>query len=184
MWRENARVVRSNSVSGIHRNVMFLVKKKEARLSSITYFDVKDSSHHSILSPVHNTQNFVCFAKKSVKRKSFLVWTIFFTFQNFLKCHQTSKEKFWRPTIFVRQQNPLFLDSYPLSGYLISQTWPINVPLIEVSGYTKTFPCLRCKQGCKKNILVITKLSIFLHRPNSTFCHSANRAFIIKIRKE
>ena len=73
MWRENARVVRSNSVSGIHRNVMFLVKKKEARLSSITYFDVKDSSHHSILSPVQNTQNFVCFAKKSVKRKSFLV---------------------------------------------------------------------------------------------------------------
>ena len=179
MRRENARVVRSNSVSGIHRNVMFLVKKKEARLSSITY-----SSHHSILSPVHNTQNFVCFANKTVKRKSFLVWMIFFTFQNFLKSHQTSKEKFWRPTIFVRQQNPLFLDSYPLSGYLISQTWPINVPLIEVSGYTKNFPCLRCKQGCKKNILVITKLSIFLHRPNSTFCRSANRAFIIKIRKE
>ena len=139
MWRENARVVRSNSVSGIHRNVMFLVKKKEARLSSITYFDVKDSSQHSILSPVHNTQNFVCFAKKSVKRKSFLVWMIFFTFQNFLKCHQTSKEKFWRPTIFVRQQNPLFLDSYPLSGYLISQTWQINVPLIEVSVIQKIF---------------------------------------------
>ena len=153
MWRENARVVRSNSVSGIHRNVMFLVKKKEARLSSITY-----SSHHSILSPVHNTQNFVCFGKKICQKEVISSVNDFF---HLPKCHQTSKEKFWRPTIFVRQQNPLFLDSYPLSGYLISQTWPINVPLIEVSGYTKNFPCLRCKQGCKKNILVITKLSIF-----------------------
>ena len=183
MWRENARVVRSNSVSGIHRNVMFLVKKKEARLSSITYFDVKDSSHHSILSPVHNTQNFVCFAKKSVKRKSFLVWTIFFTFQNFLKCHQTSKEKFGRPTKCQATKSfvPWQLSFVTLS-YFTNMTNQCSFNWSFC--YTKNFPCLRCKQGCKINILVITKLSIFLHRPNSTFCHSANRAFIIKIRKE
>ena len=67
---------------------------------------------------------FCLFHKKSVNRKPFLVQLIFF--------HQPKKklQKFkdtvdnMRPTFFVRRQNPLFFDSYPL-GHHISQIWPI-----------------------------------------------------------
>ena len=61
-------------------------------------------------SPVHTMQNFVCFAKKSLNRKPFVVRMIFFTHQNFK----------------VRWQNPLFLDSYPSLGHLILWTLPMN----------------------------------------------------------
>ena len=61
-------------------------------------------------SPVHTMQNFVCFAKKSLNRKQFLVRMIFFAHQNFK----------------VRWQNPLLLDSYPSLGHLILWTLPMN----------------------------------------------------------
>ena len=82
------------------------------------------------------------FFKKSSKDKPFLVRTIFFTYQNFLKCHQTSKmpsRGFGSLQCFVRQQNPLFLDSYmypfapckgiwiPESGkILLAESWIIG----------------------------------------------------------
>ena len=72
--------------------------------------------------PVCTMQNFVCFTKIYVNRKAFLVHTIFSPFQNFLNCHQTSKmpwSLFGDLQFFVRQQNPLFLDSYPSSGHLV-----------------------------------------------------------------
>ena len=55
----------------------------------------------------------------------------------------------------------VFLDSYPSSGHVISRTWPIKVPLIDISGYTEKFACLRCQQGCKNKKLVIKNFQIF-----------------------
>ena len=49
--------------------------------------------------------------------------------------------------LFVRWQTPLFLDNCASSGHLISRTWPIKVPLIDVSGWKKNFACLRACSG-------------------------------------
>lgn len=55
------------------------------------------------LGPARTTQIFVCFAKKKLSTGShFLVRTIFFTYHDFLNCHQTSKmpsRSIRRPTI-------------------------------------------------------------------------------------
>ena len=82
------------------------------------------------LSPWSQYAKFCLFCKKSVNRKPFLVQTFFFffTYQNFLKRRQISKKpsrSFGGLQFFVRQQNPLFHDSYPSSGHLISLTIPI-----------------------------------------------------------
>ena len=176
------------------------------------------------LRPCYSTmQNFVCFAKKSVNRKPFLVssdcalacavaleanfcrWStrksfhrnhllstlralgsvqfflehshewFLFTYQNFLNCHQTSKmpsRTFWRQPkslhCFVRQQNPLFLGLLWQLSFIgadvISWIWPITVPLIDISGYTEKFACLRCEQGCKNKRLVMKSFQIFCKR--------------------
>ena len=55
----------------------------------------------------------------------------------------------------------VFLDSYPSSGHVISRTWPIKVPLIDISGYTENFACLRCEQGCNNKKLVMKNFQIF-----------------------
>ena len=55
-------------------------------------------------------------------------------------------------------------------------TWPIKVPVIDVSGKMKNFSCLRCEQGYKNKKLVITNFSLVLQTPNSISCGSANRA--------
>ena len=44
-----------------------------------------------LLGPVCTKQNFIFLAKKSVNRKPFLVWIVFFCQTRFLKCHQSSK---------------------------------------------------------------------------------------------
>ena len=75
-----------------------------------------------LLGPVRTTRNYVRFAKKSVSTKPFLVRTIFFSHENFRKCHQTSKmpsTSFGGRDVFVRRGNPLFLDIYPSSGHHI-----------------------------------------------------------------
>ena len=75
------------------------------------------------LGPVRTTQIFVCFAKKSVNTKPFVVRTIFFTHQNFRKRHQTSKmpsTRFGGCKNFVRRGNPLFLDIHPSSGHQLN----------------------------------------------------------------
>ena len=74
--------------------------------------------------PVRTTRNFVCFAKKSVNAKPFLVRTIFCTHQNFCKQNETSKipsTSFGGCKNFVRRENPLFLDVYPSLGHQILQ---------------------------------------------------------------
>ena len=76
------------------------------------------------LGPVRTTRNFVCFAKKSVNAKQFLVRTIFCTHQNFCKRYETSKipsTSFGGCENFVRRENPLFLDIHPSLGHQISQ---------------------------------------------------------------
>ena len=76
-----------------------------------------------LLGPVRTTRNFVCFAKKSVNAKPFVVRTIFVTHQNFRKCHQTSNTpstSFGGLQFFVRRANVLFLDRYPSTGHHIS----------------------------------------------------------------
>ena len=77
----------------------------------------------AINGPVRTTRNFVCFAKKSVNAKPFVVRTIFVTHQNFRKCHQTSNTpstSFGGLQFFVRRANVLFLDRYPSTGHHIS----------------------------------------------------------------
>ena len=76
------------------------------------------------LGPVRTTRNFVCFAKKSVNAKPFLVRTIFCTYQNFCKRNETSKipsTSFGGCKNFVRRENPLFLDIHPSLGHQILQ---------------------------------------------------------------
>ena len=110
---------------------------------------------------------FFSFAKFLFNRKPFPVRTVFSPTKKFLKCHQISKlhsSTLGNLQVFVRWQNFLFFDSYHLSGHLISRTWPIKVPLIDVSDYTKNFACLRCGQGYKNEKLVITRFSNFCKR--------------------
>ena len=69
----------------------------------------------------------------------------------------------------------VFLDSYPSLRHVISWTWPIKVPLIDISGYMEKFACLRCEQGCKiKDWWWI--ISKFFQMLNSIFSQSVNRA--------
>ena len=73
---------------------------------------------------VRTTQNFVCFAKKSVNAKPFLVRTTFCTHQNFCKRNETLKipsTSFGGCKNFVRRENPLFLDILPSLGHQILQ---------------------------------------------------------------
>ena len=70
---------------------------------------------------------------------------VFFTYQNFLNCDPGLQFN-------VRWQNPLFLDIYPSSGYLILGIWPI----IRKIAY------LRCEQEGENIKWVITKLSPFV----------------------
>lgn len=46
-----------------------------------------------------------------------------------------SIEKIWRPKMFYQVTNSWFLAGYPSSDHIILQTWPIEVPLIDVSSY-------------------------------------------------
>ena len=74
----------------------------------------------------HNAK-FGLFCKKICQQEAISSANDFSNYQNFLDCHQTSKmplRTFGGVQFFARQQNPLILDSYPLSGHLISQTLP------------------------------------------------------------
>ena len=95
---------------------------------------------------------------------------IFSTVTELQRCHQ---EHFGgsQKTYTVLSGNKIlcslvFCDSYPSLGHVISRTWPIKVPLIDISGYTEKFACLRCEQGCKNKRLVV----------NNIFSHSVSRA--------
>ena len=83
------------------------------------------------LSPWSQYAKFCLFCKKSVNRKPFLVQTFFFFFSptkiflSVAKFQRSRREVLEAYNFFVRQQNPLFHDSYPSSGHLISLTIPI-----------------------------------------------------------
>ena len=85
-------------------------------------------------SPVHRMQNFVCFAKKSLSRKPFLVRMIFFAPQKLHKHHQTSKlgDKILCSLTAILHWVISFHEHYQ---------W-IIVPLIDVFGCTKNFMCV------------------------------------------
>ena len=85
-------------------------------------------------------QKMFCLAKKRVNKKPFLRRTIFFTYQNFLKCHQTFKDaigKFWRPTVFCQATKSFvpWLLSFVGPSYFASMT--IRVSSIDVCLYEK-----------------------------------------------
>ena len=70
--------------------------------------------------PVRNKKNFVCFAKKSVNRKPFLVRTIFpptKIFSAVIKVQSCRREDLEAYNFLSGDKNPLFLDSYPSSGH-------------------------------------------------------------------
>ena len=70
--------------------------------------------------PVRNKKNFVCFAKKSVNRKPFLVRTIFpptKIFSAVIKVRSCRREDLEAYNFLSGDKNPLFLDSYPSSGH-------------------------------------------------------------------
>ena len=74
--------------------------------------------------PVRNKKNFVCFAKKSVNRKPFLVRTIFpptKIFSAVIKVQSCRREDLEAYNFLSGDKNPLFLDSYPSSGH--SKRW-------------------------------------------------------------
>ena len=78
-------------------------------------------------------KNFVCFAKKICQQEAIPSVNNFIHLPNFWKCHQTSKmlsRSFGGLQCFVRQQNPLLLDSHPLQGHLILRIGQIIVPLL------------------------------------------------------
>ena len=116
-------------------------------------------------SPVHTMQNFVCFVKKSLNRKPFLVRMIFFAHQNFK----------------VRWQNPLFLDSYPSLGHLILWTLPMNYFSFNWCfwSHKKFHVCVLSadKVSQKQKNWLSTKFSNSVQAPNYIFCHSVNRAY-------
>ena len=104
--------VKNTSASDVmHRRRVLMWEDQSSKVSSGILQDLKCLTWGNFqYSPVHMMQNFVFFAKKSLNRKPFLVRMIFFANQNFK----------------VRWQNPLFLDSYPSLGHLISWTLPMN----------------------------------------------------------
>ena len=134
MGRENTRVVRSDSVSGIHRKFMFLVKKKETRLTSITYFDVKDSSHYSV-------------CKESRVRLSGLVDFAIVLVNPFLDLPQGQVKFFWK---FKLQKNcNQCCSSKIFVGYLKdSSASAYQEQLARMANCKTDFPC---------NLLLYTK---------------------------
>lgn len=119
---------------------------------------------HSILGPVHTVHNFVCFVKKSVNRKPFVVRTTFFTYQIF-STDATQLQR-CRLKIFFQATKSFVPWQLSLSVQIIllckHDKYFITVPSIDVSASTKNLAYLRCGKGCKfKKKLVITKFSKF-----------------------
>ena len=139
MWEDQSSKVSSGILS--------------TRLKCLTWGNLQHS-------PVHTMQNFVCFAKKSLNRKPFVVRMIFFAHQNFK----------------VRWQNPLFLDSYPSLGHLILWTLPMNYFSFNWCFWSpKKFHV--CVLSADKKLVKYKKFSNSVQAPNYIFCHSVNRAY-------
>ena len=114
LFLREGKLFLKNSIFSLYINKVNLLLR-DAKLL------MRDSTYK--LGPVRTTRNFVCFAKKSVNAKPFVVRTIFVTHQNFRKCHQTSNTpstSFGGLQFFVRRANVLFLDRYPSTGHHIS----------------------------------------------------------------
>ena len=111
---------------------------------------------------VRSTQNFVCYAKKSVNRRPLLRLTIFFTNQNFLNCQQTSK-------IPSRIRGGLkFFCQATKSVVLWHEYLFFRIILFcahdhfnDFSGYSKNFACQMPRTRVKNEKLVITKISLW-----------------------
>ena len=105
-------------------------------------------------SPVHTTQNFVCFAKKSLNRQPFLVRMISFSHQKLHKHHQTSK-----------LGDKIFCSLTAILYWVISfhehYQW-IIIPLIDIFGHTKNFMCVLSADKVSQK-QKIGKYKIFKH---------------------
>ena len=117
-------------------------------------------------------QYFVCFAKKSVNRKPFLVSTIFSQ-----RRHRENLEAY----LFL-SGNKVFCSLTAILHWIIlfHECDQLKYLLLIFFGYKKAFWGLRCKQGYKNEKLVTKKFSNFLRKPNSIFRRNANRALVSK----
>ena len=111
---------------------------------------------------VRSTQNFVCYAKKSVNRRPLLRLTIFFTNQNFLNCQQTSK-------IPSRIRGGLKFFCQATKSFVLWHEYPFFRIILfcahdhfnDFSGYSKNFACQMPRTRVKNEKLVITKISLW-----------------------
>ena len=113
---------------------------------------------------VRSTQNFVCYAKKSVNRRPLLRLTIFFTNQNFLNCQQTSKipSRIRGGLKFFCQATKSFAGSL-WHEYLFFRIilFCAHDHFNDFSGYSKNFACQMPRTRVKNEKLVITKISLW-----------------------
>lgn len=111
---------------------------------------------------VRSTQNFVCYAKKSVNRRPLLRLTIFFTNQNFLNCQQTSKipSRIRGGLKFFCQATKSFVLWHEYLFFRII-LFCAHDHFNDFSGYSKNFACQMPRTRVKNEKLVITKISLW-----------------------
>ena len=115
-----------------------------------------------MLDPFCTKQNFVCFANKSVNRKSFLVQRIFFTTKIFStvtkvqRCHWENLEAH----NVLSGDNLLFSLTTILCQVILFCRHDLRRKTLHVSDASKVAKTKNC---CE---------------PNSVFCHSVNRALV------
>ena len=75
-------------------------KRSHSAIGHNTKLGSSSTSNGSLYEPSHSSHSshYICLQKKSVNRKPFLVWTIFSTYQNFLRifCHVTNSFVPWQ----------------------------------------------------------------------------------------
>ena len=115
-----------------------------------------------VLDPFRTKQNFVCFANKSVSRKSFLVQRIFSwpKFSQLSPKFKDAVERIWRHTMFCQATISFFpwQLSFVRSSYFADMT--LRQKTLHVSDASKVAKTKNC---CERN---------------SVFCHSAKRALV------
>ena len=115
-----------------------------------------------MLDPFCTKQNFVCFANKSVNRKSFLVQRIFFTtkiFSTVTKVQRCRWENLEAHNV-LSGDNLLFSLTAILCQVILFCRHDLRRKTLHVSDASKVAKTKNC---CE---------------PNSVFCHSANRALV------
>ena len=111
---------------------------------------------------VRSTQNFVCYAKKSVNRRPLLRLTIFFHQPKFSQLPANFKntvENQRRPKIFL-PGNKILCSLTRVSFFRII-LFCAHDHFNDFSGYSKNFACQMPRTRVKNEKLVITKISLW-----------------------